>query len=282
LKSNPSAEPLPLDLAEALERARGRLGRLGSHVLFLSITGSTNDVASKLAISGDYEGAVVLAEAQTAGRGRRGHAWLSPPGSGLYVSVVLTPGRARTEDDRATTLVTLAAGVALAEAVEAATALRVDLKWPNDLYVARRKLAGILAEGISTPPESRSKGIDAVILGYGINVGPMAFPPELASRATSLELELGRQVDRAELFAETLAALARRYEDLLAGRFDAILDAWRSRAPAAHGSRVTFITGSTPAGIQTGVTAGIDDRGALLVRVGDHLERIVAGEVTWL
>lgn len=282
MKSNPSAEPLPLDLAEALERARGRLGRLGSHVLFLSITGSTNDVASKLAISGDYEGAVVLAEAQTAGRGRRGHAWLSPPGSGLYVSVVLTPGRARTEDDRATTLVTLAAGVALAEAVEAATALRVDLKWPNDLYVARRKLAGILAEGISTPPESRSKGIDAVILGYGINVGPMAFPPELASRATSLELELGRQVDRAELFAETLAALARRYEDLLAGRFDAILDAWRSRAPAAHGSRVTFITGSTPAGIQTGVTAGIDDRGALLVRVGDHLERIVAGEVTWL
>jgi BirA family biotin operon repressor/biotin-[acetyl-CoA-carboxylase] ligase len=282
LKSNLFAEPLPLDVAEALERNRARVGRLASHVVFLPITGSTNDVASTLAASGDHEGTVVLAEAQTAGRGRRGHAWLSPPGSGLYVSVILTPARARTDGGRATMLLTLAAGVALAEAVEAATALRVDLKWPNDLFVARRKLGGILAEGLPARPESPGTRIDTVILGYGINVGTIAFPPELAARATSLEIEIGRAVDRAQLFVETLAALARRYEDLLAGRFDAILDAWRSRAPAARGARVAFSTATTPAGVQSGVTAGIDDQGALLVQVGERVERIIAGEVTWL
>ncbi len=268
-------------MADALERSRGRLGRLASQVVFLPITGSTNDVASTLAASGDYEGTVVLADTQTAGRGRRGHAWLSPPGSGLYVSVILTPTRARTDSARATMLLTVAAGVALAEAVEAATALHVDLKWPNDLFVAQRKLGGILAEGMSAAPESGGTRLDSVILGYGINVGAMVFPPDLAARATSLEIELGRKVDRAWLFAETLAALARRYEDLLAGRFDAILDAWRSRAPTARGARVTFNTATPPAGIQSGVTAGVDENGALLVQVGERVERIIAGELTW-
>ena len=270
MKSNLSGDPLPRDFAEAIERAQGRLGRLASRVSYFATVGSTNDVASRLAEFPGAEGAVVCADCQTAGRGRRGRAWLSPPGAGLYVSVVWTPARARTEADRATALVTLAAGVALAEAVEAATALRADLKWPNDLYVARRKLAGILAEG----------GVhDAVIVGYGVNVGPMAFPPELAGRATSIETELGHAIDRAQLFAETLAALARRYEDLLDGRFDAILDAWRARAPAGRGAHVSW---TTPSGVHTGVTAGIDDRGGLLVRVGEHVERIVAGEVSWL
>ena len=251
-------------------------------MIFLPVTESTNDVATTLATAGNHEGAVVLAETQTAGRGRRGHTWLSPPGSGLYVSVILTPGRARSDRDRAAMLMTLAAGVALAEAIETATALRVDLKWPNDLYVARRKLGGILAEGIYSASEPRSGGVDTVILGYGINVGAVAFPPELASRATSLEIELGRGIDRAGLFAETLAALARRYEDLLDGRFDAILDAWRTRAPSAHGSRVTWTTATTPEGAVSGTTEGIDERGALLVRVGDQIEHIVAGELTWL
>jgi BirA family biotin operon repressor/biotin-[acetyl-CoA-carboxylase] ligase len=165
---------------------------------------------------------------------------------------------------------TLAAGVAIAEAVEAATGLAVDLKWPNDLFVGRRKLAGILAE---------SPAVNAVVLGYGINVGPMAYPPALADRATSLESELGRAIDRHQLFAETLAALARRYEDLLDGRFDAILDAWRRRAPAATGARVSWTTDS---GERAGTTQGVDDHGALLVRAGESVERIVAGAITWL
>lgn len=236
--------------------------------------GSTNDVAASMAAAGDNEGAVVVADEQTAGRGRRGHTWFSPAGSGFYASVVLMPGRARVEPMRATLLLTVAAGVALAEAIETETGLNVDLKWPNDLYVGHRKLAGILAEG-----SGRGSTVDVVVLGYGINLRPTAYPPELADRATSLESEIGRVVDRQSVLVATLIALARRYDDLLDGRFDAILDAWRRRAPAASGARVTWTTASGP---RTGVTSGIDDHGALLVRVGDSLERIVAGELRWL
>ena len=236
--------------------------------------GSTNDVAAMLAGRGRCE-CVVIADAQTAGGGRVCRAWFSPPGSGLYVSVVLTPGRSR--DDRAaraTRLVTLAAGVALAEAVATATGLAVDVKWPNDLYVAGRKLAGILAEAAGGPETG-----EAIVLGYGINVGATAYPPELRDRATSIESELGRPVDRALLLAESLVALARRYDDLLTGRFDVILDAWRARSPGCSGARVAWITAS---GELTGTTAGIDGEGALLVKAGDRIERIVAGELQWL
>jgi BirA family transcriptional regulator, biotin operon repressor / biotin---[acetyl-CoA-carboxylase] ligase len=268
------AAPLTPELADALAIAMPRLGRLATSVIYCPTVGSTNDVAVMLAARGACEGAVVVADAQTAGRGRRGREWFSPSGSGLYVSVVLTPGRARDERAaRATRLVTLAAGVALAEAVATATGLGVDVKWPNDLYVAGRKLAGILAEAAGGPDAE-----EAVVLGYGINVGATAYPRELRDRATSIESELGRAVDRALLFAESLAAVARRYDDLLAGRFDVILDAWRARSPGSNGARVAWTTAS---GELTGITAGIDGEGALLVRAGDRLERIVAGEVRW-
>jgi BirA family biotin operon repressor/biotin-[acetyl-CoA-carboxylase] ligase len=278
LRSNPSdGRPeglrgdLPVEFADAIARARPRLVRLASSIAFFSTIGSTNDAASSAVTRGIQpgdDGLVILADQQTAGRGRRGHAWFSPAGSGLYVSVVLAPARARVDPPRATRLLTLAAGVALADAIDSAAGLRVDLKWPNDLYVARRKLGGILAEAAD----------DMVVVGYGINVAATSFPPDLRDRATSLESELGRSCDRAVLLAETLAALDARYADLLEGRFDAILDAWRRRAPAANGAQVTW---TTPAGFTTGVTAGIDDEGGLLVRVGDRIERIVAGELTW-
>ncbi len=260
---------LPPDLDEAFERTRGRLGPLAARVLYFTTIGSTNDVAASLAADPASFGTVVIADAQTAGRGRRGRTWFSPEGSGLYVSVILSPSRAASEPDRATMLLTLTAGVALAEGVERASGLSPAIKWPNDLLVAGRKLAGILAEGCG----------EAVVLGYGINVGPMAYPPELRDRATSLETELGRSIDRASVAVETLAALASRYDDLVSGRFDAILDAWRRRAPTHRGARVVW---DTPAGPQSGITDGIDDFGALLVRVADRVERIVAGEVRWI
>lgn len=271
-----AADVLPHDFAEALAHAGSRLDPLGRPLLFFHAIGSTNDVAASLASSGNAEGAVVIADTQTAGRGRRGHSWFSPAGAGLYVSVVLAPGRARVAPERATALLTLAAGVALAEAVERSTGLHADIKWPNDLLVGRRKLAGILAEGVTTG--SLPPGVSSVILGYGVNVGAASYPLDLADRVTALEPELGRRVDRAALCAESLAAVAARYRDLLEARFDAILDAWRARAPGSRGTRVSW---DTAAGRQSGVTAGIDDMGALLVRTGSAIERIVAGEVRW-
>jgi BirA family biotin operon repressor/biotin-[acetyl-CoA-carboxylase] ligase len=261
LRSNP--------FDDALTRVRPRLGRLATAFHFYPTIGSTNDHALLLAT----EGAVVVADSQTAGRGRRGHSWFSPPGSGLYVSVVLTPRRAEGDAQRATSLVTIMAGVALAEGIGQATGLEVVLKWPNDLFVGQRKLGGILAES------SGSTAIDVVVVGYGINVAATAFPRELSARATSLESELGREIDRAFVLAETLSALARRYDDLLAGRFDAILDGWRLHAPASRGALVSW---TTPDGVFSGQTAGIDAQGALLVRRGDAIERIVAGEVNWM
>ena len=269
------SQPLPRDLAEALAIRRPALDPLAREVLYFETIGSTNDVAATLAATGAHEGTVVIAEAQTSGRGRRGRSWFSPPGAGLYVSPLLSPARAGAGAERATALLTLAAGVALAEAVERATGLSPAIKWPNDLLVERRKLAGILAEGVAS---ASTAGVQAVVLGYGINVAPAAYPPELASRVTALELELGRGVDRALLCAESLASLAARYRDLIDGRFDAILDAWRARAFGSRGARVEW---DTPQGIRTVITEGIDAMGALLVRTGDGVERIVAGEVRW-
>ena len=284
MKSN-QFEALPAEFADALSRER--LGRLASTVLFYPTIGSTNDVAASWAASwpGEsearqrLEGLVVLADEQTAGRGRHGHVWVSPAGSGLYVTVLLMPGAARANPARATMLVTLTAGVALAEGIEATTGLRADVKWPNDLLVGRRKLAGILTEGVGVGMDTGAPGVGSVVVGFGINVSSAAYPHELSERVTSIESELGRAADRPTVLAGTLAALAARYDDLLDGRFDAILDAWRRRAPASTGARVRW---TTPDGAQTGVTAGIDDHGALLVRVGDRIERIVAGELSWL
>jgi BirA family biotin operon repressor/biotin-[acetyl-CoA-carboxylase] ligase len=267
LTSSRSTEAPPPEFADAVARAASRLGAFGRCLHYFPTIGSTNDVAAGLAAAGGAEGTVVFADAQTAGRGRRGRTWFSPIGAGLYVSTIFTPARS-VDASRAKMITTLGAGVAIAEGIAEATGLRADLKWPNDLFVARRKLAGVLAEGVG----------DAVVLGYGINVGPAAYPPELSARVTSLESELGRPVDRPRVFVETLAALAARHDDLLAGRFDAILDAWRARAPACQGARVSW---TTPAGVQMGTTAGIDAHGALLVRVGERTERIVAGELAW-
>ena len=242
---------------------------MASALQFFPTIGSTNDVA----IATAREGVAVVAEQQTAGRGRRGHVWFSPPGSGLYASIVLTPARARIDPARATTLLTIAVGVGVSEGIEAATGLRTDLKWPNDVFVHGRKLAGILAEACAA-----AGAVQHVVAGYGINVGVSAYPPEVRDRATSLESELGRAVDRYVVLAETLASIAARYDDLLDGRFDAILDAWRARAPLAQGATVRWTDSS---GAHQGVTAGIDEQGALLVKVGDRIERIVAGELTW-
>jgi BirA family biotin operon repressor/biotin-[acetyl-CoA-carboxylase] ligase len=266
------SDPVPEDVARALAATASRRGSFGTPLYFLSETRSTNDVAAALAERGAPQGAAVLASSQTAGRGRFGRSWFSPPGAGLYVSLVC-------RDEVAAPFVTLAGAVAVADGIRVAAGLPVQIKWPNDIVVqgdrpqARRKLAGILAEATST-----ADGLQYVILGFGINLRPAAYPPELADRATSIEVELGRAADGAAVLAETLAAFAARFAELERGESAAVLARWRELAPSSRGAPVEW---DTPAGPVNGVSAGIDADGALLVRVGDRFERIISGELRW-
>jgi BirA family biotin operon repressor/biotin-[acetyl-CoA-carboxylase] ligase len=268
------SEPLPDELRLALLATADRRGLFGDPVVFFSETGSTNDVAASLAERGAPEGTTVIALAQSAGRGRLGREWISPAGAGLYVSVLC-------RNRRAAPFVTLAGGVAVAEGIRVATGLPVLIKWPNDIVIPdrsapgrRRKLAGLLAEG-----SSNADGLQHVVLGFGINVRSAAYPPPVAARATSLEAELGRTVDGGSVLAEVLASLNDQMRALASGKKDALLIRWRELSPSSAGAQVEWNTEGVS---QRGTTAGIDDRGALLVRVGERVERIIAGEVKWL
>jgi BirA family biotin operon repressor/biotin-[acetyl-CoA-carboxylase] ligase len=257
-----------------LDRVRDRLGPMARQLHWFETTGSTNDVAAQLAQAGAVEGTTVAAEAQTSGRGRHGRVWFSPPGAGLYVSVVLRPPHSIGDEENPARLLTLASGVAVAEAVRAVTGLPAEIKWPNDVTVGRRKLAGILAESAAQGGE-----LQFVVLGIGVNLRTAAYPPELASRVTSLEAETGRLAERGIVLAEILGALNERYSDLRGRRFDAILSAWRRLAVSLPSAPIEW---DSPKGIVRGRAEGIDDRGALLVSIDGKLERVVAGEVRWL
>lgn len=232
---------------------------------------STMDTAAMLARDGAAHGVVVAADAQTQGRGRRGTTWASPPGAGLYLSFLARP-QPRNSTARVgsvTGLMTIAAGVAVRDGIASATGLAPDLKWPNDLLVGRRKLAGILAEGLAIGTSDQ-----AVIIGVGVNVQPAAYPPEVRARATSIEDELGRRVDRGSLFAQIVISLSDRLAQLAQSPGD-ILQAWRAASPNAVGTRVEWDG-------RAGVTAGIDDDGALLVTTTTGVERIIAGQLQWM
>ncbi len=242
---------------------------IGAEIVRLAEVPSTNDIVAMHAARGAAEGFTVVAESQSAGRGRHGRVWHSPPGSGLYVSILLRPRR------EAVLLLTLAGGVALCEAVRESTGLGAIIKWPNDLLApdGRRKLAGILVEGSAT-----GKQVEWAVFGFGLNVRASAYPAEIRDRATSLEEELGRGVDGESVFQFCLAALDRRYRDLHEGRAAAVLARWSELAPHASGTTVEWVRDGMA---QRGVSAGIDAAGALLVRTQQGLERIVSGEVTW-
>jgi BirA family transcriptional regulator, biotin operon repressor / biotin---[acetyl-CoA-carboxylase] ligase len=262
----PAPKPLSSEFSDPLARVAQRLGYIASRVLWFDEVGSTNDVAVALAERGEVEGTVVVADEQVAGRGRLGRTWASPAGAGLYMSVILRP-------PPATHLLTLAAGVGVANGVQRATGLVVELKWPNDLYVGTRKLAGILAEGgasAGSPP--------FVVVGIGINVLSAAYPTDVASRATSVEAELGRPVERGPLLAEVLAGFAESYSNLVNGRSGLVLHAWRSRARRLLGRPVQWEEGRQ---VLSGVARDIDDTGALVVETEAGVRRVIAGEVRW-
>lgn len=261
-------DSIPDDINEALAGAGSRLGPFRGRLSWYESVPSTNDVAALMAEHGAAEGSIVAANAQTSGRGRLGRSWASPPGAGLYVSAILRPAA------DVVPLITIAAGVAVADGVHAASGLRPRVKWPNDVYVRGRKLAGILAEAGSS-----GDGVPHVILGFGINLLTAAYPVDVAARATSIESELGRPADRGLVLAESLASLADRYASLQQGEHHIVVDAWRAWAADGLGRVVEWEAGGSTC---RGVAQDIDASGALLVRVDDAIVRVISGEVRWL
>lgn len=275
------AASVPTGLADGLEHARahGDPSPLGSRVLYFPVASSTNDLASTLAMQGTPDGTLVIAGQQTAGRGRGGHQWFSPPGAGLYVSVVLDARQGHSGDW--VHALTLATGVAMAEGLHAASGLPIVIKWPNDLVMApagtvrgARKLAGILAEA-----QTDAGTLSHVIVGVGVNVGPAAWPPEISACATSLDEELGRSVDPSLVLSASLARIGTWVRRLRAGQSAVVRARWQQLAVGATGATVEIAHADGP---RRGVTCGIDGDGALLVRHGTGTERVVGGEVTWL
>jgi BirA family transcriptional regulator, biotin operon repressor / biotin---[acetyl-CoA-carboxylase] ligase len=213
------------DLPEWRARVRRALPGFFAPLEVVASLPSTMARAGELAAGGAAEGATVVAEEQTAGRGRLGRSWVAPPGSSLLLSVVLRPPLPR----EAVWLTVAAAGVALAGAVEAVAAgpgPPVGLKWPNDLELGGRKAAGLLAEA-----HLEGQRLGWVVLGMGVNVAQRRedLPPELADRATSVALALGAPVDRAELLAAWAERFVDGYRHLAAGEPGPVLAAYRRR-----------------------------------------------------
>jgi BirA family biotin operon repressor/biotin-[acetyl-CoA-carboxylase] ligase len=251
-----------------LRVAGPRLGPFAGHVRHVGEVGSTNDTIADLADRGAPHGTVVVADAQTAGRGRNGHRWFSPRGSGLYVSLLLRLSSPPPP------VVTLATGVAVAESLTTVAGLEAVLEWPNDVVTTvdgeARKVAGILAEATTEGDRAR------VIVGIGINLRDTAWPRELLPVAASVEGVTGRPVDPASLLVELLAAVAGRYAEVESGATTALLARWEALAPSSRGAPVEWMSGPTS---HRGVSDGIDADGALRVRVGSRLERLTGGAV---
>ncbi len=236
----------------------------GRLLLWLDSTDSTMLDAARLAEGGAPSGSLIGAEEQTAGQGRHGHSWHSPPGTGLYFSQVLRLHLPAHE----TPIVTMALGVAVAEAITQATGLAVDLRWPNDVMLNGRKAVGILVQ----------QNNDALITGIGINVNQESFPPGIGSIATSLRIANGgRPVPREALLLQLLPAIDRTLEVLTAQGKDAILRLFSQASSYVSGRRVVVEQGDRQL---RGTTDGMDENGFLMLREDNGTRtRILAGGV---
>jgi BirA family biotin operon repressor/biotin-[acetyl-CoA-carboxylase] ligase len=215
--------------------------------------------AARLAEAACEPGTVVIADEQTAGQGRHGRRWHSEPNSGLYVSIVLRPEL----QSESLPVLTLALGLAVAEAVGEVTGLTCDLRWPNDVMLESRKLAGILVQLINA----------AAVAGIGVNVNHARFPPEIAAEATSLRIVSNRRHSREHLLVAVLDAVE-RYSGILSseGGRESILKMFCARSSYAQNKRVKVEQG---AAVLEGVTAGLDASGFLIVRRDDGSEDVV-------
>ena len=253
----------------AVQRLLGT-SRLGRRLEVLATVESTNDAARSLATASAVDGTVVIAEEQTAGRGRRGRPWASPPGLGIYMSVLLKPSP---EVRDYATSIQFVAGIAVAEALQPELPESVELRWPNDCYCNGRKLAGILVEA-----EGYGSSVSSLVCGIGINVnhGEKEIPPSLRHRATSMYLLAGRSLSRTRLIAAVLTALERWDEVARQQGLDPILERWRELSPGVEG---WWVEVETADGWLRGCTAGLAETGALRVDTGDEIHEITVGRV---
>jgi BirA family biotin operon repressor/biotin-[acetyl-CoA-carboxylase] ligase len=252
------------ELREAL-----RPGVPWTDLVCLAVTDSTNRVAMEMAENGARHGSVVVADAQTAGRGRMGRRWVSPAGKNLYVSLLLRPPVPTVDAPR----LALVAGVALADAVEA-VGVPAALKWPNDLYCGGRKAAGILAEMASD-----RHGVRHVVIGVGLNVNVEEddFPEDLRGTATSLRICAGRAFHRVDVLARLLDAFGTRYAEFIGGGFASLRDGW-DRRDFLRGRRVLL---RWQGGEGWGTADGLDTVGALrfLPDGGPAVASVHSGEI---
>ena len=214
------------------------------------------------------DGALMLAESQTAGRGRLGRSWHSEPGTGLYFSILLRPE----VPPHLTPLLTLGCAVALHDTVEATTGIDVDIKWPNDLLVGGKKTAGILAE-----IQGEADRIHALVMGVGLNVNQTTLPPELVDRATSLHLASGRAHSRLEILADFLERFETLNSKFRSEGPGPLISAWSERSSFANGRHIEISDGFRTI---TGSTRGLNAAGALRVETAaGAVEDVYSGEV---
>jgi BirA family transcriptional regulator, biotin operon repressor / biotin---[acetyl-CoA-carboxylase] ligase len=245
----------------------GGPGRIGWRVHHYAEVSSTQDVAEQLARDGAAHGSVVIAESQTAGHGRLGREWFSPTGVNLHLTVILRPTMAPAQ----VPLLGLVAGVAMAEAVETVAPGLPGLKWPNDLWLRGKKAGGIISHLLAgTPP--------CVLLGMGLNLNLAAdqVPADLREIATSVAIATGHPCDRVQFAATLFAKLDERIAQLEHSGFASIALLWE-RYSILKGKQITVFDGQAR---HSGIVAGIDRDGALLISEDAHVTRVLAGDVT--
>jgi BirA family biotin operon repressor/biotin-[acetyl-CoA-carboxylase] ligase len=243
-----------------------------SGIVYFRETDSTNVRAKYLAGDGAPEGTVVVAEKQTQGKGRKGRTWFSPAGEGIYTSIILRPPISPNEAPK----LTLMASVAIAEALLSLTSLKINIKWPNDILINGRKIAGILTE-ISTDMDR----IDYVVIGVGVNVNTprKGFPPDIRYTATSVFMETGKPFPRIALLRAYLEWLEIYYETFKTTGFDPILNRWKHLADII-GWRISV---DLMDHVRVGEVLDIDKDGFLILRDQQGtIERIISGDVTLL
>jgi len=261
-------EKIPDILTPDMLRQRLKGSLFGKRIYHFFRTDSTNRVAFELGQAGEPQGAVVLAEEQSAGRGRAGRTWQSERAVGIYVTLLLRPKLAPVQAP----LLSMMAGLSAHTAVEAATGLAVDLKWPNDLIIHGKKAGGILTEMHAEPGLVRF-----VVVGLGLNVNQERFPGELASTATSLRQETGKPQSRLELLVRLLREFESDYNRFVREGVASVVKRFEVLSSYAHGKRVRVTNGTES---YLGTTAGLAPEGLLQVERDDgRLVTVIAGDV---